>query len=152
MQNEKISFRKYDDKDRQSVIDFLRKCLPQSGRELDIDGRHKIYRDIDRNFELFLCMREGEMMIGTVAVKRLDSMRCELKSLYLSGEYHGKGLGYRLLEQSIKYAREKGCSAMYLDSLSASVKALALYRKAGFLPTERYNDNPHADVFMVIKL
>ena len=46
MQNEKISIRKYDDKDRQSVIDFLRKCLPQSGRELDIDGRHKIYRDI----------------------------------------------------------------------------------------------------------
>lgn len=97
-------------------------------------------------------MHEGERVIGTVAVKRLDGMRCELKSLYLLEEYHGRGLGYRLLKQAIEYAREKGYSAMYLDSLSTSVKALALYRKAGFLPTERYNDNPRSDVFMVMKL
>lgn len=152
MPNEKILISRYDQKEHQKIIEFLRECLPQSGRELDLDGRHRIYRDIEGNFEQFLCMHEGERVIGTAAVKRLDDTRCELKSLYLLEEYHGRGLGYRLLEQAIEYAREKGYSAMYLDSLSTSVKALALYRKAGFLPTERYNDNPRSDVFMVMKL
>lgn len=152
MPNEKISIRIYDKKDHQRTIEFLRKCLPQSGRKLDLDGRHRIYLDIEGNFELFICMYDSERIIGTAAVKRLDDTRCELKSLYLSEEYHGRGLGYKLLMRSIEYARGKEYSAMYLDSLSTSVKALDLYRKAGFLPTECYNGNHHADVFMVMKL
>lgn len=36
---------------------------------------------------------DGEDIIGTVALKKLDSGRCELKSLYLLEQYHKKGLG-----------------------------------------------------------
>jgi len=41
---------------------------------------------------------------------------------------------------------------MYLDSLSTSIRALALYRYAGFKDTEKYNDNIRSDVFMVMNL
>lgn len=40
----------------------------------------------------------------------------------------------------------------YLDTLSSSKRALALYEKAGFVITERYNENRAADIFMVLKL
>ena len=41
---------------------------------------------------------------------------------------------------------------MYLDSLSTSTKAIALYQKAGFVNTEKYNQNERSDVFMVLNL
>lgn len=54
--------------------------------------------------------------------------------------------------QAIAYAKEYGYEKMYLDSLSTSKKAIALYRKTGFVDTERYNKNKHSDVFMVLYL
>lgn len=41
---------------------------------------------------------------------------------------------------------------MYLDTLSASNKAIKLYEKYGFTVTERYNDNKNADLFMVLNI
>ena len=73
------------------LLEFLERCLPESGRALDIDGRHSFYRDIEGCFEAFRCMFDGEEVIGAVAVKRLDFVRCELKSLYLLQKYHRKG-------------------------------------------------------------
>lgn len=134
------------------LLDFLEKCLPESGRALDIDGRHSFYKDIDNCFKSFWCMFDRDKIIGTVAVKELDNKSCELKSLYLLEQYHGLGYGKCMLQKAIEYATEYGYDLMYLDSLSTSKKAIALYRKAGFINTARYNQNERSDVFMVLDL
>ena len=131
------------------MIDFLRQCLPESGRVLDINGRHQFYRNIENCLEAFWCLFDGDEVIGTVGVKKLDEKSCELKSLYLYERYHGKGYGRNLITKALEFAKESGYEEMYLDSLSTSKKALALYRKVGFLETERYNQNERSDVFMV---
>jgi hypothetical protein len=41
---------------------------------------------------------------------------------------------------------------MFTDPLSKSVKAIALYLKAGFTDTEKYNSSICSDVFMVLEL
>lgn len=41
---------------------------------------------------------------------------------------------------------------MYLDSLSTSKRAIAMYRRTGFADTEKYNSNERSDVFMVLNL
>lgn len=41
---------------------------------------------------------------------------------------------------------------MYLDTLSSSTRAITLYEKAGFVITERYNENRDADIFMVLEI
>lgn len=143
---------KYDKQCDNRLFSFLELCLPQSGRRFELNGRHKMYRDIDRFFENFWCLLDGEEIIGTAALKRLDCERCELKALYLLEKYHRKGLGYRLLQTAISKARQDGYKAMYLDTLSSSKKAISLYEKAGFIRTEKYNTNDTADVFMVLKL
>ncbi len=97
-------------------------------------------------------MFDNDKVIGAVAVKELDAASCELKSLYLLERYHGKGYGKRLLGKAVAYAKELGYRKMYLDSLSTSTKAVALYRRAGFVDTERYNQNERSDVFMVLEL
>ena len=134
------------------LLDFLEQCLPESGRVLDINGRHSFYKDIENSFKAFWCMFDGENIIGAVAVKELYDKNCELKSLYLMERYHGMGYGKCLLQKAIAYAKEYGYEKMYLDSLSTSKKAIALYRKTGFVDTERYNKNKCSDVFMVLNL
>ncbi len=131
---------------------FLEKCLPESGRTLDLNGRHSYYKDIPGHFDVFLCMADGETIIGTVAVRRMNDKDCELKSLYLLEKYHGMGLGKKLLETAVRYAADSGYERMYLDSFSTSKRALKLYRMAGFRDTEKYNDSIFSDVFMVLEL
>lgn len=147
-----ICIREYNKKYENMLIDFLKQCLPESGRALDLNGRHKFYQDIENSFVAFWCVFDNNKIVGTVAVKELDKKKCELKSLYLLESHHGKGLGQSLLRQAVVFAKEVGYQEMYLDSLSTSKKALVLYRKAGFVQTEQYNQNEFADVFMVLNL
>ena len=69
------------------MIPFLEKCLPQSGRTLDLKERHSLYLDIEKNFAYFWCMFDRSSgknkLIGTIAVRDLGAGRCELKSVYL---------------------------------------------------------------------
>ena len=64
--------KEYDD----SLLIFLRTCLPESGRRLELHGRHKMYGNIEAFFEDFWCLLDGENIIGTVALKRLDEDKC----------------------------------------------------------------------------
>ena len=142
----------YQKKYEPSLINFLEQCLPESGKTLDINGRHSLYKDIDNYFKAFWCMFDKGDVIGVVAVKEMDDVSCELKSLYLLKQYHGKGYGKSLLKKAITYAKQSGYEKMYLDCFSTSKKAIMLYCRTGFVETERYKQNACADVFMVLDL
>ena len=154
--NEAFIIEAFDKKYEEFVILFLKKCLPQSGRTLDLEEWHSLYLDIEKNFAYFWCMFDRSTgknkLIGTIAVRDLGAGRCELKSVYLLEKYHGRGLGYMMLQTAVSKAREAGYSAMYLDTMSSSRKAIALYEKAGFIMTDRYNESPFTDVFMVMPI
>ena len=142
----------YDESCEEKLIGFLKECLPQSGRALDINGRHSFYNDIENSFEAFRVMYDGDDIIGTVGVRRLNANDCELKSLYLLEKYHGRGYGKALLSDAVSYAKAAGFEKMYLDTFSTSTKAVGLYRSCGFRECERYNDNERSDVFMCLDL
>ena len=147
-----FTIRKYETQYQNRLLHFLEICLPQSGRKFEPNGRYKMYNNVPGYFEHFWCLFDGEDMIGTAALKKLDSGRCELKALYLLEKYHKKGLGRRLLNTAIQKAQQDGYEEMYLDTLSSSKKAIRLYEKTGFVKTERYNDNYMAEIFMILKL
>lgn len=134
------------------LLDFLEKCLPESGRALDIHGHHSFYLDIENCFQGFWCMFDEENIIGTVAVRKMDSENCELKSLYLLERYHGRGYGRKLLQEAVAFAKEQGYQKMYLDTWSTSKRAITLYRKMEFVDTEKYLQSVRSDVFMVLDL
>lgn len=45
-----ICISEYNKKYENMLIDFLKQCLPQSGRNLDLSGRHAFYQDIEKYF------------------------------------------------------------------------------------------------------
>ncbi len=134
------------------LFDLTQRCFLQCGKVFEPGGRHAFYNDIVHNFVQFWCMLDNSIMIGTVGLKQLDSEKCELKALYLDEKHQGKGLGRTLAKTAIDYARHNGYTEIYLDCMSTSVNAVALYEKLGFHKTERYNKNFFADIFMKMEL
>src|SRR5439155_1077805 len=74
----------------------------------------------------------GAHPVGCVAVHPLDAVACEMKRLYVRPEIRGTGLGRRLAERAIAFARRSGYSAMRLDTMPSMVVARQLYAGLGF--------------------
>jgi len=68
-----------------------------------------------------------------------------MKRLWVDGAFRGLGLGRRLVEEAIGWAKRMGFEAMYLDTVPAAMpEANRLYEAMGFRRVERYNKNPVA--------
>jgi ribosomal protein S18 acetylase RimI-like enzyme len=93
-------------------------------------------------YDAILVARDGEEIVGCVALRPLDDRACEMKRLYVRPSARGSGAGRTLVEASIARARELGYGAMRLDTLPTMDAARALYLSLGFRAIERYNDNP----------
>ena len=80
--------------------------------------------------------------IGCIALRKIDDAVCEVKRVFLQMDYRGKGLGKMMMERVIEDARRAGYREMVLDTLPIMTGACGLYDRMGFVPTEKYNDNP----------
>ena len=97
---------------------------------------------------------QQQKIVGTTAVRILKEYEstCELKRMYVLSNFRRLGLGQKLLDIAIDFAKNIGYSRMVLDSSKTLYAARALYLKKGFVDIPRYNDNYRADVFMERKL
>jgi putative acetyltransferase len=93
-------------------------------------------------YDAILLARDGEEIIGCVALRPLGDGTCEMKRLYVRPFGRGTGVGRALVEASIACGRNLGYATMRLDTLPRMNAARALYLSLGFREIERYNDNP----------
>jgi len=101
--------------------------------------------DIQKNYfengGIFLVMTENDQLICTGAIRQLEEGICELKRLWLLTEHHGQGLGYRMLQACLSFAREKGYKRIRLETDPvAQSRALEFYKKLGFYEIPSYTD------------
>ena len=78
----------------------------------------------------------GETRLGSIFCVRLDNATAKLRLFLLVPEARGLGLGKRLLEACIGYARDTGYARMQLWTHESHTAACALYRAYGFEMTE----------------
>ena len=119
-------------------------------------GELKDLDDIQQNYfengGIFLIMLDGSQPICTGAIRKFKDDVCELKRLWLLTDYHGRGLGHRMLQELLAFGREKGYRKIWLqtDAVYQS-RALDFYRRIGFHEIPRYTDQTD-DVSMEMML
>ena len=87
----------------------------------------------------FVVMIKGNIVGGGgIAAFNGSNTMCELRKLFLLPESRGLGLGKKLTEACLGYAKSKGYKSCYLDTLKSMHSAIALYEKLGFT----YLDKP----------
>jgi putative acetyltransferase len=107
-------------------------------------GELKDMDDIQHNYlekgGIFLVMLGDDQLIGTGAIRYLEDGICELKRLWLLTNYHGKGLGYYMLQRLFLFAREKGYKRIRLETdPDAQSRAVNFYKRVGFYEIPRYS-------------
>ena len=115
----------------------------------DMDDIHQTYFDNDG---IFLVMTHDDQIIGTGAIRKISDEICELKRVWLLFEYHGQGLGYRMMQELFAFARQKKYKRMKLETdRDHQHRAFNFYKRLGFYEIPRYSDNED-DIAMEIVL
>ena len=105
----------------------------------DIDDLQQTYFDNDG---IFLVMTDDDRIIGTGAIRKIDDATCELKRVWLLFEYHGQGLGYRMMQELLAFARAKGYQRMRLETdQECQSRAFNFYKRLGFYEIPRYRNH-----------
>ncbi len=105
----------------------------------EMDSIQQNYFDNDG---IFLVLTENGQIIGTGAIRKIEDHTCELKRLWLLTEYHGQGLGYRMIQELFSFAREKRYKRIRLETdRGHQNRAFEFYKRLGFYEIPRYSDS-----------
>jgi GNAT superfamily N-acetyltransferase len=83
----------------------------------------------------FFVVRDGDTIVGSVGVERLDAGRAELHRLYLDTGLRGRGLGRALTDAVLDWCRAQGIGQLVLWSDTRFDRAHVLYERMGFVQT-----------------
>lgn len=104
----------------------------------------------------FYTARDDQLLLGCGALKDLGNGEGEVKSMRTTAAARGRGVGSRMLQRIIQEARERGYTALRLETGIEDhfVPARAMYAKFGFVPCEpfaNYTDDPNS-VYLALDL
>ncbi|MBW5448099.1 GNAT family N-acetyltransferase [Cohnella sp. CFH 77786] len=73
-----------------------------------------------------------ERTVGEFVLLHTHPRTIELVNIAVKEEYHGKGLGRKLVERAVEEARKLKAKSIEIGTGNSSFKQLALYQKCGF--------------------
>jgi putative acetyltransferase len=118
-------------------------CLEFFGQApAEFEDMENIHLHYSGDIGTFLVLTDGEEVVGTGAIRRLDENTCELKRMWFLKEYRGRGLGKQMAQMLLASARQKGYKRVRLDTSPKLEQAVGLYSRLGFRFIERYNSGP----------
>ena len=98
-------------------------------------------RDFDRRRERAWIAEQGGTVVGSVFLVKQSPTVAKLRLLILAPQARGRGLGARLVDACVRFAREAGYRKMVLWTQSHLHAARAIYKAKGFARKERQPHN-----------
>ena len=138
-----VTIRPESDDDVEAVLDILESVAAEGrwiGSELPFDreARGAAHRDVRSHPESsvgFVAEVDGRV-IGSIGLNLRPYGVVDVGMALLDG-YRGRGIGSRLLARGIDWARQAGAHKVALEVWPHNVRAIALYRRAGFVEEGR---------------
>ena len=90
---------------------------------------------IDRSIDLgvvHVCSIGGEVVAHAQIVQGQSAEEWELKSLAVDARHRRQGIGARLVQVSLAFARERGAKRMVVGTATADLDNLRFYQRLGF--------------------
>jgi RimJ/RimL family protein N-acetyltransferase len=91
---------------------------------------------------------KGNNVIGTVGIKEINKNTAKLKRMFVNKEFHGSGLGQRLLDKAIKFAKDQKYQKIILNSHPQMKRSHRFYEKNGFKKTEEDIKKVHYEKYL----
>ena len=155
-ENPEITIRSATNMDCERVQNLVFGVLREYGLAPDVEGTDRDIADIEAHyiarggtFELIEDLQGN--LLGTVGLYPMSADTVELRKMYFSKDFRGRGAGKKMLSRMIERARERGFKKMYLETASVLKEAIALYEKFGFQPTEEKH-TPRCDAAYFLEL
>lgn len=124
--------------DLAAVVDVLWEVGAEGrwiGTEVPFDRderRQRLARRLAGSASLMLVAESGARVVGQLGVDIAPYGVADLGMALLEG-WRGRGLGTAMLRQAIDWARSRGAHKMALEVWPGNQRAIALYRKLGFV-------------------
>ena len=139
--HEAITIRTIQPGDNKAIAGIIRRTL----EEFNANHPGTVYFDptTDALYELFsrtkgavyfIAEKEGSLVGGggIFPSPGLPGDTCELVKMYLLPEVRGIGLGKKIIEACIRFAKEAGYQNIYIETMPELKQAMNTYEKFGF--------------------
>lgn len=87
---------------------------------------------LDKGGKIFYAVLDGNI-VGTVAFLNEGNGVFELGKMAVTEKHQGAGIGKKLLEHALRFAKESGMKKVILYSHTSLKSAIHLYKKFGFV-------------------
>ena len=84
----------------------------------------------------------NEKVVGSIAITKSTDTEAQLRWFVLDEEFHGRGIGKKLMETALRFCEEQNYKQVFLWTVNILETARHLYRKYNFtLTEEKLNEN-----------
>jgi putative acetyltransferase len=146
-----------DDLSGPQIVEFLDEHVQEMRSITPLESKHALDLDSLRSPEVtFWSVMDGDTLVGCGAIKKLDAVHAELKSMRAAAARKRSGIASRLLDHIITEAQRMGFTQLSLETGADEffLPARKLYEKFGFEycePFAGYRPDPNS-AFMTRKL
>lgn len=135
-----ITIRPIQLSDNASLAVIIRSALEEFGAnhpgtvyyDATTDALYELFREPGSGY--FVALIDDKVVGGggIFPTEGLPEGTCELVKMYLSPEARGTGLGKKLIETSLAFAKQTGYKNVYLETMPELKQALKVYARFGF--------------------
>jgi putative acetyltransferase len=100
--------------------------------DVELDNMFQAYQ---KNHFVYYVVEDGDRVLGGAGIAPLKNSSpsiCELQKMYFLSEARGKGIGKRMIEKCLSFAKANDFEQCYIETLPIMQEAQKLYIKTGF--------------------
>lgn len=141
----KIEIKKYSKEYKEQIKDVIGKTLLDifviDQKSVPIDDKdlnniEEIYSGKGR----FWVALSNKNVVGTVAIRDMGNQTAKLNRMFVLIEYHGSGVGQKLFDHAINFAKKQGFTKMILNTHELMHRAHGFYEKNKFVKKGKKGD------------
>lgn len=139
-----IKIRSIHPEDNEGLAQVIRHVLiemgvPKVGTAYEDKALDSMCETYDEPRKAYFVAEDAGKVIGGAGIAPLkagEATICELQKMYFLREARGRGIGSKMMDVCLDFAKAQGFAKCYLETMPYMKAARKLYHKTGFIPLE----------------